>query len=100
MSAIDLFQTMEMGRKSGALTFTRDGQKCVIYFQDGQVVHAQSGAVRGEEAVYQVLGWPNGNFAIDFQQTCTENTVTRSTQGLLMEGLRLLDEANRDATVA
>jgi hypothetical protein len=38
-----------------------------------------------------------GNFQIDFEASSAETTTTRSTQGLLMEGLRMLDEANRDA---
>jgi len=46
-----------------------------------------------------VLTWTTGNFSIDFSGSSAEQTVTRSTQGLLMEGMRLLDEANRDANV-
>jgi hypothetical protein len=34
---------------------------------------------------------------VDFQKHSPERTTTMSTQGLMMEGLRLLDEANRDA---
>ena len=44
-----------------------------------------------------MLGWPDGNFLIDFTRQSQEQTTTRSTQGLLMEGLRLLDEANHEA---
>jgi hypothetical protein len=43
------------------------------------------------------MAWKDGSFAIDFTGSSAEQTVTRSTQGLLMEGLRLLDEANRDS---
>jgi hypothetical protein len=35
---------------------------------------------------------------MDFDGRSSEQTTTRSTQGLLMEGLRLLDESNRDAS--
>ena len=37
-------------------------------------------------------------FEIDFKATTDLRTTTRSTQALLMEGMRLLDEANRDAS--
>ena len=77
-----------------------NGEKCDMYFSEGQVSHAVFGTVKGDNAVYKTMGWTTGNFQIDFTKSSTEATTTRSTQGLLMEGLRLLDEANRDAEVA
>jgi hypothetical protein len=97
MNIMDLFQSLEMGHKSCSLTLTFNGEKCDMYFTDGQVNHASCGKLRGEEAVYKTMAWKDGSFAIDFTGSSAEQTVTRSTQGLLMEGLRLLDEANRDS---
>ena len=53
--------------------------------------------MEGDEAVYKIVGWTAGEFEIDFSGSTNKSTTTRSTQGLLMEGLRLLDEANRGA---
>ncbi len=95
MNIMDLFQSLEMGHKTCSLTLTNNGQKCEMYFNDGQVNHAVYDKVRGEAAVYKVISWTDGSFAIDFTGSSAEQSVTKSTQGLLMEGLRLLDEANR-----
>ncbi len=97
MSAIDLLQSLEMGRKSCALTFTNGDDRCDCYFVDGQITHAVYGNIKGDDAVFKVLGWTAGNFTIDFEGRSDERSTTLSTQGLLMEGLRLVDEANRDA---
>ncbi len=97
MNIMDLFQSLEMGHKSCSLTLTYNGEKCEMFFSDGQVNHAICGPLKGEDAVYKTMAWKDGSFAIDFTGSSKEQTVTRSTQGLLMEGLRLLDEANRDA---
>ena len=97
MNIMDLFQSLEMGHKSCSLTLSNNGQKCQMFFSDGQINHAIFGATKGDEAVYQVMSWTDGTFSIDFMGSSTEQTTTRSTQGLLMEGLRLLDESNRDA---
>jgi CheY-like chemotaxis protein len=99
MGVIDLLQSMEMSRKTCALTLTVGGARCDMYFNEGQIAHAVCGDLKGDEAVYQALAWedPSGRFQIDFAARTTEQTTTRSTQGLLMEGMRLLDEANRDA---
>jgi len=97
MNVIDLMQSLEMGRKSCALTLTNKAETCAVYFSEGQVTHAQYGALLGDSAVFQVLRWTDGNFQIDFEGKTTKRTTTLNTQGLLMEGLRLLDEAQRDA---
>jgi hypothetical protein len=40
------------------------------------------------------VNWTGGDFEIDFAGTSDRATTTRSTTGLLMEAMRLLDEAN------
>jgi CheY-like chemotaxis protein len=97
MNVIDLVQSLEMGRKSCALTLTNKAETCAMYFKEGQVTHAQYGGLLGDHAVFQVLRWTDGSFQIDFEGKTTKQTITLNTQGLLMEGLRLLDEAQRDA---
>jgi len=97
MNVIDLMQSLEMGRKSCLLSLTRDDEKCDVYFAEGQVVHAVYGSSKGDEAVFKVLRWTGGSFQLDFEGKTTETTTQLNTQGLLMEGLRLLDESNRDA---
>lgn len=96
MNVIDLVQSLEMGRKSCRLTLTNEQDRCEMYFKEGQVTHASYGAMSGDEAVFKVLRWTGGNFQVDFEGKTTEQSCTLNTQGLLMEGLRLLDEANRD----
>ncbi len=97
MNVIDLVQSLEMGRKSCQLTMTNGADKCELFFDNGQVKHAAYGAITGDEAVFKVLRWTEGNFQINFDGKTTQETTTLNTQGLLMEGLRLLDEAQRDA---
>ncbi len=97
MNVIDLVQSLEMGRKSCLLTLTNDGDKCDLYFREGQVQHAAYGSLTGDEAVFKVLRWTGGNFQINFDGKTNQQSTKLNTQGLLMEGLRLLDEARRDA---
>jgi DNA-binding response OmpR family regulator len=96
MNVLDLLQSLDMGRKTCALTLANNGDRCKMYFTDGQINHALYGDLTGDPAVYKVLSWTSGSFEIDFSGNSSEQTTTQSTQGLLLEGLRLLDEANRD----
>jgi CheY-like chemotaxis protein len=95
MNLIDLFQSLELGQKTCALTLTKDGDECRMYFRDGQLHHAELGPQAGDDAVYKVAGWGDAAFQIDFNARSSKSSTTRSTQGLLMEALRLLDEQNR-----
>jgi CheY-like chemotaxis protein len=97
MNVMDLLQSLDMGHKTCSLVLTNNGDRCELYFTDGQINHATYSDLKGDEAVYKVLLWTGGNFEIDFNGSSREQTVTHSTQGLLLEGLRLLDESNRDA---
>ena len=97
MNVIDLVQSLEMGRKTCLLTMSKENEKCEMYFDQGQVVHAAYGTLVGDQAVFKVLRWTGGNFQIDFDKKTNQQTTQLNTQGLLMEGLRLLDEARRDS---
>ena len=100
MSIIDLLQSVEMGQKNCKLTVSRAGEKCEMWFTAGACKHAVFGPIAGEQAVYAIMAWTDGTFEIDFNGTSDQETIQRSTQGLLMEGLRLQDEATRDAEPA
>ncbi|MFQ5696525.1 MAG: DUF4388 domain-containing protein [Terriglobia bacterium] len=96
MNVIDLFQSLEMGQKSCSLTLSRGKEKCQVFMENGQVYDAVVGKTTGDEAVYKVVDWNDGTFEIDFSGKSSQRRTTRSTQGLLMEALRLLDESRRD----
>jgi CheY-like chemotaxis protein len=99
MSMIDLLQSLEMGQKSCRLLVQKSGEAGELYFVSGQCRDAKIGNITGDEAVYKVLLWTEGEFEIDFNaaNASTNTTTTRNTTGLLMEAMRLMDEASRDA---
>jgi CheY-like chemotaxis protein len=101
MSMIDLMQSLEMGQKSCRLVVQNNGVQGELYFAGGQCRDAKVGKVEGDDAVYKVVLWTAGDFEIDFNaaNASTKTTTTKNTTGLLMEAMRLMDEANRD-TVA
>lgn len=98
MSMIDLMQSLEMGQKSCRLTVQHNGEEGELYFSGGQCRDAKIGKAEGDDAVYKVVLWTAGDFEIDFNaaNVSTRTTTTRNTTGLLMEAMRLMDEANRD----
>ncbi|MGH9724229.1 MAG: DUF4388 domain-containing protein [Candidatus Acidiferrales bacterium] len=97
MSIMDLMQSLEMGQKSCALTIRRGNETCELFFASGQCTDAKFGSVEGEAAVFHAAKWADGEFEIDFNSAPARTTISRTTTGLLMEALRLIDEEHRDA---
>jgi CheY-like chemotaxis protein len=94
MGVAELMQSLEMGQKSCRLALTHSGQTCELFFAGGQCKDARLGDVEGDPAVFEAINWSDGEFEIDFAATSERTTTTRSTTGLLMEAMRLMDEAN------
>src|ERR1700751_2152832 len=67
MNVIDLMQSLEMGRKSCRLSLSNEGDKCEVFFVEGQVKHATYGTLVGDPAVFKVLRWTGGNFQLNFE---------------------------------
>src|SRR5450432_4034170 len=102
MSMIDLMQSLEMGQKSCRLVVQKGAERGELYFSSGQCRDAKIGAVEGDDAVYRVVLWTEGEFETDSNaaNASTRNSTTRTTTGLLMEAMRLMDEASRDEVPA
>ncbi|HLL21726.1 MAG TPA: DUF4388 domain-containing protein, partial [Kofleriaceae bacterium] len=96
MPVVDVIQTIEISRKSGVIQFTGDrGRQATIYFRDGRVIDAEAGALQGEDAIYRLLTWNDGEFEVVFRTVRRREVIATSSQGLLMEGMRRLDEWSR-----
>jgi len=96
MGVVDLIQTIELGRKTGIIHFfssdvpPRSGE---VTFRNGKVIDAELGQLKGEKAVYRLLLWNSGTFEVDFKGNLEHaDNITLSSQGLLMEGMRRVDE--------
>jgi CheY-like chemotaxis protein len=94
MGVVDLVQTFEIGRKTGVIKL--EGERAgVVYFKEGRVIDAELGRLRGENAFYRMLNTFEGKFEVSFVQVDRPDRIEVSTQGLLMEGMRRLDEWGR-----
>ncbi len=95
MAVVDLLQTFEVSRKSGIVHLNTATQKGHVYFRDGKIVDADMGRLRGEEAIYRALIWNEAEFEVEFCVVKNDDIMETSTQGILMEGMRRVDEWGR-----
>jgi len=96
MTVVDLIQTIEIGRKTGAIQFQGDaGYRGAIYFRNGKVIDAELARLQAQHAVFRLLTWSDGRFQVEFRPIHRKDAVSLSTQALLMEGMRRVDEWGR-----
>jgi predicted regulator of Ras-like GTPase activity (Roadblock/LC7/MglB family) len=88
----DLIQQTCQDRRQARLSIQRGDHEATIYFDGGQVIHAEYGDFTGEEAVYRVLAWEEGDFNREEGIEAPEETVQMPWEALLMNGLQRVDE--------
>lgn len=88
----DIIQLNCLGRLTSALKISCEDEKGIIYFQDGNIVHAESNHLSGEAAFYYIMSWQGGEFSVMRNQRCKKETISRGWQSLLLESLRRVDE--------
>jgi uncharacterized repeat protein (TIGR04076 family) len=91
----ELAQTLNMSRRTGTLFLYTADQRGEIFFKDGQIHDARMGSEEGEEAFYSLLALKDGNFRFMEGEIDKARAITMDTMGLLMEGLRRLDEKEK-----
>jgi hypothetical protein len=88
----DIIQLVSVSGKTGVFHLTDGGQKGQIFLEDGRIVHAELGELSGEEAVYALAIWKQGEFRFDAAVAPPRQTIRKSNTSLLMEAARRLDE--------
>ena len=79
-------------RNTATVSVSYQGQGGYICFSDGSIVHAAVGDLVGDEAVYELLRWPDGSFIVEADEIPADRTITTSWNELLLEGIRRVDE--------
>ena len=95
MSIGEVVQTITLTRKNGRLLVVNGAKRGEVYFQDAMVMYADVDRKKGEEAIYRLLSWKNGQFKFDSGAVAKTRNLQKSAEGLLMEGMRRLDEYAR-----
>ena len=90
----DLAQLLALSRRRRALEVSHGDQRGLLVFDQGALIHASTGTLRGERAFYEMVRWKGGGFrevSVPEDETWQRN-VTTPLPHLLMEAARLADE--------
>jgi pSer/pThr/pTyr-binding forkhead associated (FHA) protein len=95
----DLLQLFGSSRKTGVLVVKTDTDTGKVCLEKGVIVSAtinDQELLPSEKCVYRIITWQHGTFYMEpAEEGELPSRVQLSTEGALMEGLRIFDEVNR-----
>jgi pSer/pThr/pTyr-binding forkhead associated (FHA) protein len=95
----DLLQLLSTSRKSGVLSVRGEGGHGRIYLRKGQIYYStidDSYDLSPRKAAFRLLTWATGTFELEPpDEKSVLEEIQESTEALLMEGMRQLDEYRR-----
>jgi response regulator RpfG family c-di-GMP phosphodiesterase len=94
----DIVQMLSIGMKTARVTLSTKGRTASVWFENGAARHAESNGSKGERAFFDAIGWPEGSFVIEHGVRAEESSIDNDAMFLLMEGMRLIDEAGEQET--
>lgn len=99
VSLFDLCQFLMLNRKTGNLTVRSGARTAYFTFREGQLMTALDDALReGEAVVLQAVQWHEGSFEFQAGPVPPERRIEASTENILLEAARQLDEIRAGAS--
>jgi CheY-like chemotaxis protein len=92
-----VMQMLGQARQTGALTINAGETDAVLFFDAGEIVHAECGSLFGDEAVLDILKscvrCGSGVYKFVYGAATAQRTVLRSATDLMLDAMREYDEA-------
>lgn len=88
----DYVQMVAVSARDKQLVVTTRAGNGIIWFEHGDIVHAQFHDFRGEQAFYKMLAVGRGTYREVFFRPPPQRTIVRPSMHLLMEAARQADE--------
>ncbi|NOY77708.1 MAG: response regulator [Calditrichaeota bacterium] len=82
---IDLIQLFHMNQKTGALWLSRDYERGLLFFRQGNLIFARLGTMEGLTAVFEMANWQEGFFNFDDQTEEPGENITLSTMEVILQ---------------
>lgn len=95
----EIVQMLALGGKTARVSLRTGADQGEVWFDSGVITHAENGDKIGEHAFFDMVSWRSGDFTIDHGLRCDHRSLSQDAMYLVMEGMRLMDEARRERPV-
>jgi hypothetical protein len=80
---LDVLQMCCLSKRSGAVQIVKGAESGIVFLSEGRIVHAEGTITRGTEALLEIAGWGNIEFAYDAEARAQETISTPWNEALL-----------------
>lgn len=94
---LDVLQMCCLSKRTGAVQIVKGAQTGIVYLRDGRIVHAEGAVTRGTEALLEIGGWGDVEFAYDALVRAAE-TISTPWDEAVVQAVRRHQEGKLEDT--
>jgi len=87
-------QIAKMDEITCNLKVLSSGRTGRLHIENGHLIAAQTGNLRGEKAAFEILTWDSAALEVDYHELKTQREITSPLMNIMLESQRLKDEKN------
>jgi CheY-like chemotaxis protein len=91
---VDVLQMCCLSRRSGALQLVKESKSGLVFLRDGKMVHAETTAARGRDALYQMVAWEFIEFAYERSVRPPLETIIANWDDILVDAVNAQKQDN------
>ncbi|HMA64032.1 MAG TPA: DUF4388 domain-containing protein, partial [Chitinispirillaceae bacterium] len=90
----EIFQMMDINKKTGCLIVETDHPAGMVFFEDGYITYAISNTEVATQAIFEILAMKSGRFHFIPEKKPLSRQMQASVVALLMEQAKCTDESS------
>jgi CheY-like chemotaxis protein len=91
---VDVLQMCCLSRRSGALQLVKESKSGLVFLRTGKIVHAETTAARGRDALFEIVTWEFVEFAYERSVRPPLETITAAWDGILIDAVTAKKQDN------
>jgi len=84
---VDVLQMCCLSRRSGALQLVKESKSGLVFLRNGKIVHAETTAARGRDALVEMVSWELIEFAYERSVRPPLETITTAWDDLMIDAV-------------
>jgi uncharacterized protein DUF4388 len=84
---VDVLQMCCLSRRNGAVQIVKEETSGLVFLRGGKIVHAETTAARGQDALFEMVAWEFIEFAYDRSVRPPVETITTPWDEMLIEAV-------------
>lgn len=91
---VDVLQMCCLSRRNGALQLVKESKSGLVFLRNGKIVHAETTATRGREALFEMVSWEFVEFAYERSVRAPLETITAAWPDILIDAVTAQRQEN------